>query len=266
MIRGACTGMRAAFSYFSCLPVGPVPADRVTVHAAVAALPWMGLCLGAAAATASGLMLATDAGQPLAVVTGLGTLAAITGAMHLDGLADTADGLGSRKPRDQALEIMRRSDIGPMGVTTLVLLLLLDVAALLSPALANDSLLPGALFLMPAVGRVPVLAGTTNRVPSARPDGFGALFAGVTSVVMCRVTAGLVLVIAMLTGWVAGGARGLVGFAIATTTAWLVAHLWQRHLMRRLGGLTGDTLGSLIEVTQAAFTTVVALVAAPLLW
>jgi len=58
----------------------------------------------------------------------LATLAAVTGAMHLDGLADTADGIGSRRPAEEALTIMKRSDIGPMGVAALVLVLLTDAA------------------------------------------------------------------------------------------------------------------------------------------
>ena len=59
-------------------------------------------------------------------------LAVATGGLHLDGLADTADGLGSRRPADQALEIMRRPDAGPLGVATLVLVLLVQVSALAS--------------------------------------------------------------------------------------------------------------------------------------
>ena len=97
----------------------------------MALAPAVGLALGAAAAVVlyvfqrywhAGPLL----GSALAVI----TLAVLTRGLHLDGLADTADGLGSRRPAAGALEIMRRSDIGPFGVAVLVLTLLLQVTAL----------------------------------------------------------------------------------------------------------------------------------------
>jgi len=259
MLRGAFAGLHAAVSFFTWVPVPPVEVDRPTARRAIAALPWVGLGLGAAAAAASGLVLLADAGAHLAAIVGLAVVAALSGAMHLDGLADTVDGLGSRRPPAEALAVMRRSDIGPMGVATIVLVLLLDAAALASPSLAGPAL-PAALLVMPLVGRVPVLAGTSRRSPSARAEGFGALFAEVTSDIALSAGATAALGVCALVGALA--ARGTVGAALfcgATLLAWAVAALWQRHLVRRLGGFTGDTLGSLVEVTQTAFVLVLAL-------
>ncbi|MYV40156.1 adenosylcobinamide-GDP ribazoletransferase, partial [Streptomyces sp. SID1328] len=83
------------------------------------------------------------AGPLLAAVASAAVPAALTRGLHLDGLADTADGLGSGKPAEQALAIMKRSDIGPFGVLTLVLTLLAQVAAL--AGLYGDSWARGAL-------------------------------------------------------------------------------------------------------------------------
>ncbi len=117
-------------------------------------------------------------------------LALLTGGLHLDGLADTADGLGSRRPAPQALEIMRRSDAGPFGVAALVLVLLVQVCAL-------ASLPPGrgaaALVLAAVTSRVAVVLATGS--PSARPSGFGALVAGRTS------AAGRAATVAVLLPW-----------------------------------------------------------------
>ena len=99
-----------------------------------------------------------------------------TRAMHLDGLADTADGLSAGYDRERALEVMRRSDIGPSGVAAVTLALLLDVAALTTllatwrgAALAGVAVLRAAQLLAWACAR---------GVPSARPDGLGATVAG----------------------------------------------------------------------------------------
>ena len=105
-------------------------------------------------------------------------LAVATGGLHLDGLAGTADGLGSRRPADQALEIMRRSDAGPLGMATLLLVLLVQVGALASlpHVLGRGAAGPGrgwtgasGLVLAAVTSRVAVVLATGS--PSARPSG-----------------------------------------------------------------------------------------------
>ena len=106
------------------------PPDRRTAALAMYCAPVVGALLGAAAA---GVLIGCRAGRSgplLAAVLAIGVLAALTRGLHLDGLADLADGLGSRKPAGAALDIMKRSDIGPFGVLTIVLTLLIQVAAL----------------------------------------------------------------------------------------------------------------------------------------
>ncbi|WP_240499381.1 adenosylcobinamide-GDP ribazoletransferase, partial [Streptomyces prasinus] len=98
---------------------------------------------GAAAAAAGLLLLLLGAGAPLAAVATVAVPAVLTRGLHLDGLADVADGLGSGKPAGDALRIMKQSDIGPFGVLTLVLVLLAQVAALAQAY--GDSWTRGAL-------------------------------------------------------------------------------------------------------------------------
>ncbi|MGO1383650.1 MAG: adenosylcobinamide-GDP ribazoletransferase, partial [Arachnia sp.] len=86
-----------------------------------------------------------------------------------------------------------------------------------------------------------------------RVDGFGALFFGVTSRVTAWVCSGVVVVLTTLAGWAVQGGMGAWLFGIASLLALTVGWLWRAHLKRRLGGMTGDIFGSLIEVTQATF-------------
>ena len=120
----------------------PVPARVEAATRGV--LPWaplIGLLLGGAATGAA--VLGTRWISPLAgAVLAVTVLALLTRGLHLDGLADTADGLGPLRGRDRALEVMHRGDVGPFGVVTLVLTLLLQVACAAALLAADDGWLP----------------------------------------------------------------------------------------------------------------------------
>lgn len=128
--HAAADGIRFAFGTLTALPVRVTRWDRDTARAGMLAAPLAGLVVGLCAAAAGGLLLLAGAGAPLAAVATTAVPAVLTRGLHLDGLADTADGLGSAKPAEDALRIMKRSDIGPFGVITLLLVLLTQVAAL----------------------------------------------------------------------------------------------------------------------------------------
>ena len=104
--------------------------------------------------------------------------AALTRGLHLDGLADTADGLGSAKPAEDALRIMKQSDIGPFGVITLLFVLLAQVAALFE--LYGRGWADGALGTVAAAvtARLALTLASRRGVPPARPEGLGAAVAG----------------------------------------------------------------------------------------
>jgi adenosylcobinamide-GDP ribazoletransferase len=250
--------MRTALALFTIVPVRD--AASLTRERAAVALRWfplIGACLGGVAALP---LAAVRAWAPHATLLGavlaVGLLALGSRGLHLDGLADTADGLASRAPAEQALSIMRRSDIGPFGVLAIVLAVLVDVAAL--AAFTGSAWRPvAALALAAATGRLAVLHAAHRRVPSARATGFGAYVAGSVSTSVAVLETGLVL----------GAAAGLAVAVHADVAGWLVAPAaallvvagvrW--HATRRLGGVTGDVFGALVEIGTALTLTGLAL-------
>jgi adenosylcobinamide-GDP ribazoletransferase len=222
------------------LTVIPLPGAPLPAGAAMTWAPAVGLALGGAAA---GVLWAAArwTGPLLAAVLAVTALAALTGGLHLDGLADLADGLGRRRPAEQALAIMRRSDIGPFGVAALVLTLLIQVTALDRAQAAGRGTV--AVIAAAVTARLAMTAACRRGVPAARPGGLGALVAGSVHPAVAAVLAvaalgaaaafGLILVVAVAAGLAAGTA--LAALAV-----------------RRLGGITGDVLGAVAEVAAAA--------------
>jgi adenosylcobinamide-GDP ribazoletransferase len=175
--------------------------------------------------------------------------------LHLDGLADTADGLAAAYDRERALDVMRRSDIGPTGVVTVVLVLLIQVTAMgaLLPSGAGSSLAVIALLASRHVLTVACRSG----VPAARPDGLGATVAGSVSTVAALVGAVVATAIGAALA-LAGGAPWYAGALVvvaAVVGAWVVV----ATACRRVGGITGDVLGAVVEaaVTVALVVAVV---------
>ncbi|WP_225684742.1 adenosylcobinamide-GDP ribazoletransferase, partial [Streptomyces pseudogriseolus] len=124
-------GLRFAFGTLTALPAGRLTRwDRPAARAGMLCAPVVGLVVGVVAAATGLVLLLLGAGPPLAAVASVAVPAALTRGLHLDGLADTADGLGSGRPAEDALRIMKQSDVGPFGVLTLVLVLFAQVAAL----------------------------------------------------------------------------------------------------------------------------------------
>jgi adenosylcobinamide-GDP ribazoletransferase len=235
---------RIAFSLFTVFPAGT--GGALAEGDAVRAIRWLpavGLLLGVIGA---GAMACAGARRLLGAALAVTLLALLTGGLHLDGLADTVDGLGSRRPAADALAIMRRSDVGPLGVAALVLVLLIQVTALAS--VPRMPLAAGSLMLATVTGRVAVVVATGS--PAARPDGFGALVAGRTTV-RDRVVSVALLGCAVVAALAAGGAGLVVRGLIAALAGLLAGGLVQRVASRRLGGMTGDVFGAIVEVSAA---------------
>ncbi|MDP9183393.1 MAG: adenosylcobinamide-GDP ribazoletransferase, partial [Actinomycetota bacterium] len=196
----------------------------------------------------------------LAAALGIAALAPLTRGLHLDGLADLVDGLSSYRDPEGTRAVMRAPDTGPLGVAALVLVLLVQTAALTSAIDQHRGTV--SLVLAVVTGRVAILAACT-RTPAATAEGLGALVAATVrpavarSWVVAAVVAGAVLALdpdaaqAPLT-------RALIG-AAAVTAALLVARLLRAHATRRTGGLTGDVLGALTEVATTVALVVLAL-------
>src|SRR5579872_1776994 len=165
----AVRGMRQALSLLTVLPVGSAGAPGPSV---MAYAPLVGVLLGGLGAGV--LAVAAWAAGPLvAGAVAVAVLALMTRGLHLDGLADLADGLGSGKPANGALDIMRRPDIGPMGVVTVVLALLLQVTALARAASVSQWHGVAALVTAVVTGRLAMTWACRTGVPAARPGGLG---------------------------------------------------------------------------------------------
>jgi adenosylcobinamide-GDP ribazoletransferase len=252
---------RTAVSLFTVFPVsGEAELGEGEAARAVLWLPVVGLLLGLAGGV---VMLAVEAGgaddhsgprRLLGAALAVALIAVATGGLHLDGLADTADGLGSRRAPADALAIMRRSDVGPMGVAALVLLLLIQVSAL--AAVQRASAAAAALVLAAVTGRAAVVVATG--APAARPGGFGALVASRTTA-RARVWAVAGLGCAVAAAGLAAGAAGLTPNGVelaarglaAALSGLLAGWLLQQVARRRLGGMTGDVFGAIVEVSAA---------------
>jgi adenosylcobinamide-GDP ribazoletransferase len=245
------SGFRRAVALFTVVPGGrPGGLDRASASAAMRWLPLIGALLGAVAGLPAVAVLHWRApahllGAAAAVV----LLVLLTRALHLDGLADTVDGLGSRAPAERALEIMRRSDIGPFGVTAIVLVLTVDVAALDSYAGGCQWWPLAALAVAAATGRLAALLAAHVSVPSARPDGFGAHAAGTqTSSVLAAESVAVLGFGAAMAAWVHAG---IAAWVIGQAAAVLATVGFLLHVRRRIGGVTGDVFGAMIEVATA---------------
>ncbi|MFN8137545.1 MAG: adenosylcobinamide-GDP ribazoletransferase [Propionicimonas sp.] len=238
-------GLRLAVGLLTVVPVRPPDElGRPQARAAMLLAPLAVLPVAALSAALGWAAVAVGLPSPLAGVLVVAALALGTRAMHLDGLADTTDGLGSGKPAAAALEIMRRGDVGPMGTVSLVLVLLAQ--ALASGAVLERPL--GWLPLLVAVcgARATLALACCRSVPAARPDGLGALVAG-------SVPAPAVVAVWAVVAAAGAGAAQLSGqlwwIAACATLAALGAAWWLlARAVRRLGGITGDVLGALVEV------------------
>lgn len=246
------TGFVRAFALFTVLPVRGAAAPLTRAHA-VRALRWFPL-VGATVGAVCGLPLtavrqwAPHAGL-LGAVMCVVALVLATRALHLDGLADTADGLGSAAPAARALDIMSRSDVGPFGVVAVVLVLLVDITAL-------DSLGGGvwrpvcALAVAAATGRLAAVLAAHRTLPAARAGGFGAYVAA--SMPTGVLVAETVAVLGLGLGLAAAAGASLLGWPLAQLGALLGCAAMCLHVRRRLGGVTGDVFGALVELGTAA--------------
>jgi adenosylcobinamide-GDP ribazoletransferase len=233
------TGLVVAARYLTIVPFpGRV---RTSAGALGRAAPWfpvIGLGIGV-------ILTATDRVArvffPL-LLAGLITVTVwklLTGGLHLDGLADCLDGLGGRDA-EHRLAIMRDSRIGAFGALGLILLLLLEIAAITE---MPSSLRARALLVMPTVARAtpPVLARLFR---PARHDGQGAAFGAGVGALAAPIALSIALVVAIA----ALRVLGLAVFAISVSSA-LVA-TW--FFAARVSGITGDVLGAAIEIAELA--------------
>jgi adenosylcobinamide-GDP ribazoletransferase len=238
-----------ALQFLTCLPVSlkaaPTAADW---GRSVLAYPLIGLLIGLLLAGLQRLIGHADPLLQAALLTAAWAL--ITGGLHLDGLADSADAwVGGHGDRERTLAIMKDPRSGPAAVSTLMLTLLLKFAALAVLVKTGPSSPWPALLLAPLLGRSALVALLLT-TPYVRPGGMGSALAAR----LPRAPALLALLLAAAAVLFAGE-TGWLALAVALA-AWLLL----RWLMtRRLGGATGDTLGAAVELTEVAVVVALAL-------
>ncbi len=210
--------------------------------------PFIGLLIGSVTVLISCLFI-NILPPSLSAVFAMILLAGISGCLHLDGLADSGDGLLSSRPRERALIIMRDSHTGAMGMIAVVFVLLGKYAALSS--LAGSTFL-AAVFLIPIAGRTAILL-IMAILPYARSgDGLGKLFYSTDS----RKVAVLGLIFCVIiTAFVSFKYVLFIIAAILLTVA-----LFSFWCFKKLGGATGDTLGAVCELTELAAAVSIVLV------
>jgi adenosylcobinamide-GDP ribazoletransferase len=231
----------AAFAFLTVIPV-PVRLGERGFARAPFWFPLVGIVLGALVATADLGFDRLGLSPVLGGILAVGLLAALSGGLHLDGLADAADGFLSARPRQRVLEIMRDPHIGTMGVLALMFVLAVKVAALVD---LPQAMRWKALLLAPLAGRCTQVI-VMGLLPYARgTEGLAAAFCGPHRRLASLWTAACVPAAAILLLNVAG-ALFLAGAVFAITG---VLSLWS---WRRIGGFTGDTLGATSEIVEAA--------------
>jgi adenosylcobinamide-GDP ribazoletransferase len=243
--------LRLSVGTLTIVPAGVIDEiDRRTAAKAMIIAPLAVVPLAVAVALVG--WLGRIAGLPVLAVGLLvvGGLALGSRALHLDGLADTIDGFGSGWTAERSLMVMRRGDVGPMGVVALIVVIGLQAVAIgeLIQGLAG-ALLVGVVV---CCSRAALCLICIRGVPAARNDGLGVAVAGS---VPRAAAAGCwfgVLLIMIAAGWLSG--HGPSSGALATVAAALLVVLLIYRCVRRLGGVTGDVMGAAIEI---AFTVMI---------
>ncbi len=229
------------FSAVRFLTIIPIPeswcGDESDFHKSPEWYPLVGLLIGLVMVVAD-LIFCWLLPVPVASVLLLLVMIAVSGALHLDGLADSADAFFSSRGREKMLEIMKDSRSGPMGVTAIVLVLLLKLMLLIS---LPDGWRWQAILLMPLVGRCS-LSVVSSWLPYARQEGTAAFTNNSFNWSRVGIIFGVLFVVTLS---LLGGA-GLFVVAILSLSLWLLGH----YSLRKIGGFTGDTLGATCELME----------------
>jgi adenosylcobinamide-GDP ribazoletransferase len=240
--RSLLADLRTAIALSTRIPIGPAaPAADGDIARASWALPVAGIVVGLIGATIYWLAIRLHLQPEPAAMLALVATMLVTGAMHEDGLADAADGFGGGKTREQKLAIMRDSRIGAYGACALVASIVLRWSTL--AAVADPHLVAIALVTAHAAARAP-LALFMRALPAARTDGLSGS-AGQPPP-QSAVLAIAIGVICLLFGF------GIGGTAIALLTLAAIALVLARIARNQIGGQTGDVLGALEQLCEAA--------------
>jgi adenosylcobinamide-GDP ribazoletransferase len=230
--------LRAAVSFLTVLPVANADGSPGT-RLGRAYFPAVGALVGL---VAGGVLVLVDAiaGPLLGAAAGVASLCLLSGAIHLDGLGDSADGLLGRGDAARRLEVMRDPRLGSYGVTAVVVVLLLQTAALAGMPPVRALV---ALIVAGAMSRL-AAAVVIAWVPYVRTSGLGVAASGATGRTMDLAVGLATVAVVALLDW----RRSVVAALLVAAVVLIVTGLARR----RLGGVTGDICGAAAELGQLA--------------
>ena len=238
MLRRRISELQVATMLLTRFPAGRIAGEVPALKDVGWAYPVVGVAIGVVGGAVHACLMWLGASGFLSGVGAILILALVTGALHFDGLADFADGVGGGKDRAHCLEIMKDSRIGAYGVVALILGVGLWAGAL--EVFANGAVV-GLFILIAVYSRVAILA-VQELLPTARSEGLGAQVAG--GQWGARVSAILAVVLGL--AWF--GQSAVWAFcAMAVVAAGVAWVAW-----RRIGGQTGDVLGAVQITTEVS--------------
>lgn len=229
-----------AFLFFTRLPMPSV--ENITAKdngRALLFLPLVGLAIGLLLCAAAYALNGLFASEILAALL-LALWCALTGGLHLDGLADSADAWLSGADKDRSLDIMKDPRCGTAAIVTLICVLLIKFTALNSIIEQGQY---GWIILVPLLGRISALILFLT-TPYARPQGLLNDFSVHAPKSLIRITIIVTLALAAII-------VGLSNTLLVGLISAIIFYSMRRLMLQRLGGSTGDTSGALIEVVEA---------------
>ena len=242
--NGFLTELRLAASFLTILPlIDKRPASEEAVGASFAWFPLIGFAIGVALA-AEDWILAHVFAQVIRSVLIVASLVIVTGAVHLDGLADTADALGAGRDRNRALDILRDSRVGTFGASAIFFDLTLKILAL---SMLDGHRRYAALIIAPTLARFAMLMVGLG-IPYLRESGAGSTILSGQDLRWRRRVAVLFLIIACAIPFTPVPAAAMLALSVALVIAFAM-HLFYR---RWLGGVTGDLIGACGELVEIA--------------
>jgi len=227
-----------AIEFLTILPVKAKADYEKDLAGAMAYFPLVGLLLGSGLFGVNALLAKASLNSFLINTILVSLLVIITGGLHLDGLADTADAFFSRKDKIRMLEIMRDSSLGVMGVLSLIIIILMKLAVLSS---LDSGIKAGILILMCVLSRY-ALVLAVFLFPSARAEGKAKVFIDSVDKKIFFVACSQ----SVIFSFILAGFQGLIVFGLVT----LLTFILGRYIIRKINGITGDTLGAISELTE----------------
>lgn len=237
-------------SFFTRLPVPFVPYTEERYKQGIKLVPFIGFIIGLILYFVSYVNLAIHSATAALLLTVAYLI--LTGGLHLDGMADSCDGLFSGREKDRILEIMRDSRIGAYGVISLILWFAFYL--ILLPYVSRESLL-----LFPIIGKTcPLVSAYMSDY--ARDSGLGKVYVNNCKKTEVSVGILLIIVVSLILCWNGENGfllRDLLIYAIASIVSLVYTIFMTQGIKKKIGGATGDTLGFICETSQMVFLTVV---------